>query len=159
MWQLAHDTRPFELRRASKKSSWPNATAAGSSAYRFDGSGGSGSSDPSQSDSIASISSALQRPTCTIDAAHATVTIRAIAPGTTARIFAMSSPNETLPRPRIRTPYRSRLKTTLSVPAAEAIRNFNSHQPPMLNFTPSTWYTPPPRDRVTRGFVGRPWPC
>src|SRR5690606_29511769 len=34
--------------------------------------------------------------------------------------------------------HRSRLKVTLSVPAAEVMRNFSSHQPPMLNFTPST---------------------
>src|SRR6185295_2494712 len=55
--------------------------------------------------------------------------------------------------------HRLKLKVTRSVPAAESMASLNSHQPPMLKRTPSISYTPPPSARVTRGCVGRPWPC
>src|SRR5690349_20416347 len=42
MWHDAHDTCPFEVRRTSKNSRCPSCAAAGLSAYRFDGSAGTG---------------------------------------------------------------------------------------------------------------------
>jgi hypothetical protein len=53
-WHVAHETLPFALRRASKKRRSPNCAARGSSATRFVGSAGSGSS--SDSDRLRSVS-------------------------------------------------------------------------------------------------------
>ena len=59
-WQVEHDTAPFALRRASKKSLWPSRAAAGSSAKALPGSGGGGGRRASERDDRASFSCSVQ---------------------------------------------------------------------------------------------------
>src|ERR687886_2644709 len=59
-WQLAQETAPFLLKRASKKSLWPSSAARGLSATALEGSGGSGLRLPSHRPRRVLIWSALQ---------------------------------------------------------------------------------------------------
>src|SRR5262245_62209565 len=61
-WQVAHDTSRLPLTRVSKKSSLPSAAAAGSSANRFDGAGGTGAGHAPVRATIASRSRAVNGP-------------------------------------------------------------------------------------------------